>query len=69
MKKIVKIIKNNIKMIIAFIIGLLISGTAVYATCSLSASSVTYTKNGQSTVDGALDTLYTKAANCKKNKR
>ena len=56
-----KIIKNNIKLIIGIIIGTVISGTAVYAATTISSSNVTYTSNSQSTVQGALDTLYTRA--------
>ena len=65
MKKIKGIIKNNVKTIVAFIIGGLMFGTGVYAVVeSIPSKSVTYTKNGQSTVEGALDTLYSKALNC-----
>ena len=46
--------KNRLKIVIAFVLGLVISGIGVYA---LSASSVTY-KN-DTTVDEALDYLYT----------
>ena len=56
-----KIIKNNIKLIIGIIIGTVISGTAVYAATTIASSNVTYTSNSQSTVQGALDTLYTRA--------
>ena len=60
MKKIKKIIKNNITLVIGIIIGVAITGgMAVYA-ASVAASSVTYTSNSQSNVQGALDTLYTR---------
>lgn len=62
MKKLKKIIKNNTKSLIAFILGLLISGgIAVYAAVVIQSSDVGYTNNGQSTVQGALDDLYIKS--------
>ena len=56
-----KFIKNNIKVVIAFIIGGFIFGGSNLVRAAISASQVTYTKNSQSTVQGALDTLYTRA--------
>ena len=59
-----KIIKNNIKVIIAFIAGIIISGAGVYAvTVASSAVSYDNTSSGASatTVKAALDELYTKA--------
>ena len=61
MKKIKKLLKKNIKLIIGIIIGAVVSGGTVYAATVLAASQVSYTKNSQSTVDGALDTLFTRA--------
>ena len=62
-----KVIKNNIKIVIAFIIGLIVSGGVVYA-ISFSSRDVTFDKTGitgatQDTVQGALEELYGKAAN------
>ena len=59
-----KIIKNNIKVIIAFIAGIIISGAGVYAvTVASSAVSYDNTSSGASatTVKAALDELYKKA--------
>ena len=59
-----KIIKNNIKVIIAFIAGIIISGAGVYAvTVASSAVSYDNSTSGASatTVKAALDELYTKA--------
>ena len=60
MKKIGRLIKKNSKILIAFIIGLIIAGGGAYV-AALTASEVTYTGNGQSTVNGALNDLYTRA--------
>ena len=62
-----KIIKNNLKVIVAFILGLIISGTGVYAaTILFQANEVSYnnTSSGltSTTVQGALDELNTKAS-------
>lgn len=66
MKKIIEKVKNNAKVIVAFIIGAVIFGgtTAVIAT-SIASSAVTYTKtNGtNTTVDAALNELYSVASN------
>ena len=56
-------IKNNIKVVTAFIIGGVIFGGTTLVLAAVGANQVTYTNNGQSTVQGALDTLYTKANN------
>ena len=61
MTKLKKILNKNVKTLIGFIIGICISGGIVYA-ANIAASSVTYTKNGQSTVQTALDDLYAKKA-------
>ena len=62
--------KSNIKTVIAFILGVIISGATVYA--AVTATSITYepswTKiNGDpiSNVSEAIDTLYTKATSSK----
>ena len=53
-----KLSKNNCKVIIAFILGLILAGGIVYA--ATSASQVSYTKEGidVSTVEDALNDLY-----------
>ena len=58
-----KFIKNNLKVVIAFIIGGVIFGGTTLVLAAIGAGQVTYTNNGQSTVEGALDTLYTRANN------
>ena len=61
-------IKNNIKVLVAFIIGILVSGVTVYAV-TVASSSVSYnnsTSGATSTnVQGALDELYDTAKSCK----
>ena len=62
-----KIIKNNIKLVIGLIIGVLISSGVVYA-LSISGSNVTFNNAGVSgatatNVQGAIEELYGKAAN------
>ena len=57
-----KFIKNNLKTVTAFIIGGVIFGGATLVLAAIGASQVTYTNNGQTTVQGALDTLYTRAS-------
>ena len=54
-----KFLKNNYKVIIGIIIGGIISGGVVYAS-TIASSEVLYTKNNQSTVEGALDELYSR---------
>ena len=66
MKKIKEIFKNNLKIVIAFILGIIISGTTVYAATILyNANQVGFDNSNtslQSTdVQGALDELYTRA--------
>ena len=68
MKKIEKFIKSNIKLVVGIIIGILISGTAVFAaTTALNSNQVDYDKSNSSlqstTVKEALDALYTKSKN------
>ena len=64
MKKIKKILIGNIKIVVAFVLGVIISGLGVYA-ATVASSSVSYsnTSSGSSatTVKDALDELYTKA--------
>ena len=67
MKKVKKFLLGNIKTVVAFILGIIISGTTVYAATILFASSeVSYdnTSSGMSAtnVQDALDELYTKAS-------
>lgn len=60
MKKRGKLI--NIKNIMFFILGgVIFGGITVAVAGTIYASQITYTKNGQSTVEGALDYLYTQA--------
>ena len=66
MKKIKKFILGNIKTVVAFILGIIISGTTVYAATILFASNeVSYdnTSSGMSAtnVQGAIDELYTRS--------
>ena len=59
-------IKNNLKIVIAFTLGLLVAGTGVYAATVIAASSVGYTDNsslGATNVQNAIDKLYAKADN------
>lgn len=63
MKNIGKIFKENIKVIVAFVIGgIVFGGVGVVIAGDILASNVKYTKNSQTTVDGALDTLYTRSS-------
>ena len=62
--RIVKHLKNNYKIIIGIIIGVVISGCGVYAATVIAASSVGYTDNsslGANNVQDAIDKLNTKA--------
>ena len=64
MGRIVKHLKNNYKIIIGIIIGVVISGCGVYAATVIAASSVGYTDNaslGATNVQDAIDKLNTKA--------
>ena len=66
MKKIKGLFKNNVKILLAFLVGILVSSGIVYAATVIGASEVSYTDNnnlGESTVQGAIDKLYTMAAN------
>ena len=57
-------IKNNLKIVIAFTLGLLVAGTGVYAATVIAASSVSYSDNaslGATNVQDAIDKLNTKA--------
>ncbi len=59
-------IKNNLKIVIAFTLGLLVAGTGVYAATVIAASSVSYSDNaslGATNVQNAIDKLYAKADN------
>ena len=58
-----KFLKNNLKLIIGFIIGVILTGGIVYATVVASADEVTYTtdKNAEiKNVAEALEDLYRK---------
>ena len=62
MKKVKKIIKNNVKVLVGIIIGTMVTGTGVYAATVINASDVSY-KNASSgmtstNVQGAIDELY-----------
>ena len=64
MGRIVKHLKNNYKIIIGIIIGVVISGYGVYAATVIAASKVEYTDNsslGADNVQTAIDKLNTKA--------
>ena len=65
MKRVKRFIKSNIKLVVAFILGVIISGTGVYAAILYASSDVSYdnTSSGMSAtnVQDALDELYTKA--------
>ena len=64
MGRIVKHLKNNYKIIIGIIIGVVISGCGVYAATVIAASSVGYSDNaslGATNVQDAIDKLNTKA--------
>ena len=69
MKKIKELFKNNIKLVIGFIIGGIVFGTlGVYAATTLLSQSVYYNKStsgaSSTNVQGALDELYEKAKKC-----
>lgn len=64
MKKVKKIIKNNVKVLVGIIIGTMVTGTGVYAATVINASDVSY-KNVSSemtstNVQGAIEELNTK---------
>ncbi len=64
MKKVRKIFKNNYKILIGLILGVIISVGGVYAATTIAGSSVTYSNSSSGlssrTVQGAIDELYTK---------
>lgn len=61
MKKILK--RIDLKNIVAFVVGgIMFGGITVVVAGQILASQVSYTKNGQSTVDGALDELYVRSS-------
>ena len=64
MKKISKFIKSNYKFLIGVIVGLLLSGTGVYAANTIYSSNVTYDNSNSglsaTNVQDALDETYTK---------
>lgn len=65
MKKVKKIIKNNVKVLVGIIIGTMVTGTGVYAATVINASDVSF-KNASSemtstNVQGAIEELNTKA--------
>ena len=64
MGRIVKHLKNNYKIIIAFILGVVISGGGVYAAVVITSKEITYEDNtsiGATNVQDAIDKLNTKA--------
>ena len=57
-------IKNNFKLVVAFILGLLVAGTGVYAAGVIASKEITYEDNtsiGATNVQDAIDKLNTKA--------
>ena len=68
MNKIKEFLLRNVKTVLAFILGIIISGTIVYAaTILFSSDQVSYDNTASginaATVQGAIDELYTKASN------
>lgn len=64
MKKIGNLLKDNIKLLVGIVIGGIIFGGGVYAATVISSSNVGYTDTnsiGATTVQGAIDKLYTLA--------
>ena len=66
MKKVTNFIRNNVKVVIAFILGGIILGTCgAYASSVISASDVSYSNASSgipsTNVQGTIDSLYTKA--------
>lgn len=62
MKKVKKILKNNVKVLVGIIIGTMVTGTGVYAATVINASDVSF-KNASSemtstNVQGAIEELY-----------
>ena len=59
-------IKNNLKLVVAFTLGLLVAGTGVYAAGVITSKEITYEDNtsiGATNVQDAIDKLYAKADN------
>ena len=59
-----RFIKENIKVVVAFVIGILVSTTGVIAATILSGTEVSYTGNkvsGADNIQQAIDSLYTTA--------
>ena len=59
-------IKNNLKLVVAFTLGLLVAGTGVYAAGVIASKEITYEDNtsiGATNVQDAIDKLYAKADN------
>ncbi len=65
MKKVKKVIRSNYKIFIGVLIGLIISLGGVYAATTIAGSAVTYSNTttglSSTTVQGAIDELYTKS--------
>ena len=65
--KVKKFLKNNIKNVIAFVVGVVISGGTVYAATELFASDIKFNNQNSNlsstTVQGAIDELSIKASN------
>lgn len=55
-------LKKNVKIIIGIFIGILVTGVSVYAATVIDSTEVSYTSNGNSTVKGAIDDLYSIAS-------
>lgn len=55
-------IKSNLKVVVAFIIGGIIFGGTNLVLAAIGASEVTYVYNSQSSVQGALDTLFSRSS-------
>lgn len=65
MKRLIKFIKRNIKTVAAFIIGLILAGGSAVVVYAIAATNITYTDTnniGATTVQGAIDKLYTMAS-------
>ena len=58
MKKVKSFLKSNVKVVFAFILGVIVF--SVSGAILFQSDQVSYTKNSQSTVKGALDDLYTR---------
>lgn len=61
MKKLGRFVRNNSKLFIGILIGAVIfGGSATIIAGTVASSAITYTNNGQSNVQGALNNLYNK---------